>query len=76
VAALKAKELAEALGTGPECLLPLHPVSHHLRLLGVVHRGEGAGWLVLVDYDDMGPLQIAAQPQPKLHRQERRVDRL
>jgi hypothetical protein len=50
-----ARELAAALGVGLERLLPVRVVSHHLRLLGVLHRGQGADWLVLVDYDDEAP---------------------
>lgn len=46
-----AGELARALGAGIE-LLPVRLVSHHMRLLGVLRRGEDADTLVLVDYDD------------------------
>lgn len=43
--------LAAALGTSVAELLPVRLVSHHLRLLGVLARGEVADWLVLVDCD-------------------------
>jgi hypothetical protein len=46
-----AEELAAALGTPLEELLPVRLVSHHLRLLGVLARGETEDWLVLVDCD-------------------------
>lgn len=46
-----AEELATALDTTVAELLPVRLVSHHLRLLGVLARGEDADWLVLVDCD-------------------------
>ena len=46
-----AEELAAALGVGLADLLPVRLVSHHLRLLGVLTRGKGGDWLVLVDCD-------------------------
>jgi hypothetical protein len=46
-----AVELAAALGTPREALLPVRLVSHHLRLLGVLARRPEADWLVLVDCD-------------------------
>lgn len=46
-----ASELATALHTPLEELLPVRLVSHHLRLLGVLARHEDADWLVLVDCD-------------------------
>jgi hypothetical protein len=45
-------EVAAALGTTPDQLLGVRLVSHHLRLLGVLHRAATGDWLVLVDYDD------------------------
>lgn len=47
-----AQVLAQALGVSLDRLLPVRLVSHHMRLLGVLHRGEDAELLVLVDYDD------------------------
>ena len=47
-----AEEVAQALGTTISRLYPVRLVSHHLRLLGVLHRAEHEDWLVLVDYDD------------------------
>lgn len=46
-----AAELAAALGVPLADLLPVRLVSHHMRLLGVLARGEAADWLVLVDCD-------------------------
>jgi hypothetical protein len=46
-----AEEMAAALGAPLASLLPVRLVSHHLRLLGVLARGEEADWLVLVDCD-------------------------
>lgn len=45
-------EVAAALGSTTSELLPVRLVSHHLRLLGVLKRGEREDWLVLVDCDD------------------------
>jgi len=44
--------VAEALGCEPAALIPVRLVSHHMRLLGVMHRTEEGDTLVLVDYDD------------------------
>jgi hypothetical protein len=46
-----AEELAARLGVAVADLLPVRLVSHHMRLLGVLARGETDGWLVLVDCD-------------------------
>jgi hypothetical protein len=46
-----AKEIAEALGVSSESLVAVRLVSHHMRLLGVLHRAEAEDRLVLVDYD-------------------------
>ena len=46
-----AEELAAALGTTLAELLPVRLVSHHMRLLGVLHRSADADVLVLVDWD-------------------------
>ncbi len=43
--------IAEELQVEVGELLPVRLVSHHLRLLGVLARREGADWLVLVDCD-------------------------
>jgi len=47
-----AQEIADALGVPLERLRPVRLVSHHLRLLGVLCRGEEADTLILVDYDN------------------------
>lgn len=47
-----AEALAGALGVSPRELLPVRVVSHHMRLLGVLQRGEDEDSMVLVDYDD------------------------
>ena len=49
-----AEDIAKALGASLESLIPVRLVSHHLRLLGVLHRGATGDTLVLVDYDDTG----------------------
>jgi len=46
------EEVAQVLKTDSEKLLPVRLVSHSMRLLGVLCRGKGEDWLVLVDYDD------------------------
>jgi hypothetical protein len=46
-----AEELAAAMGVALAELMPVRLVSHHLRLLGVLARGESADWLVLIDCD-------------------------
>jgi hypothetical protein len=46
-----AEEIATAVGVPVNELLPVRLVSHHLRLLGVLARKDGADWLVLVDCD-------------------------
>ena len=47
-----AKAIADFIGTPLESLIPVRVVSHHMRLLGVLYRGETEDTLVLVDYDD------------------------
>ena len=47
-----AAQVTAALEAPLDALLPVRVVSHHMRLLGVLLRGEAADWLVLVDYDD------------------------
>lgn len=47
-----AEDVARALGTTINELTPVRLVSHHLRLLGVLHRAGHEDWVVLVDYDD------------------------
>jgi hypothetical protein len=44
-------EIAAALDIEPSVLLPVRVVSHHLRLLGVLHRASTEDWLILVDCD-------------------------
>lgn len=46
------QEVARALDTAIDRLYPVRLVSHHMRLLGVLHRAEHEDWLVLIDYDD------------------------
>lgn len=46
-----AATVAKALDTKVDSLLAVRLVSHHLRLLGVLHRGDAEDWLILVDYD-------------------------
>lgn len=46
-----ASELATALGVERSALTGARLVSHHMRLLGVLHRGDAADTLVLVDLD-------------------------
>jgi hypothetical protein len=47
-----AADVAEQLGASPDQLLAVRLVSHHMRLLGILHRAGDQDWLVLVDYDD------------------------
>ena len=47
-----AAEIADALGSPVDSLVPVRLVSHHMRLLGVLHRTGQDDTLVLVDYDD------------------------
>jgi len=47
----EAAGLAKHLGTDVESLLPVRLVSHHMRLLGVLHRGAKRDDLALVDVD-------------------------
>ena len=44
--------VAAALEIKPTELQAVRLVSHHIRLLGVLHRKTTEDWLVLVDYDD------------------------
>jgi len=45
-------EVVRALGTTIDKIYPVRLVSHHMRLLGVLHRAVNDDWLILVDYDD------------------------
>ena len=47
-----AVDIANELSTPLDSLLPVRLVSHHLRLLGLLHRGNSHDTLVLVDFDD------------------------
>lgn len=47
-----AEDIANALDTSLEDLLPVRLVSHHMRLLGLLKKDDHADILVLVDYDD------------------------
>ncbi len=44
-------EIAEALGVAKEELIPVRVVSHHMRLLGVMHQRKGVDIIALVDFD-------------------------
>jgi hypothetical protein len=46
-----AAELAAYLGATPEQLQAVRLVSHHLRLLGVLHRRPTGDWLAIVDFE-------------------------
>ena len=46
-----ADALAASLGAETDSLLPVRLVSHHMRLLGVLHREDDADHLALVDLD-------------------------
>ncbi|MBX7221362.1 MAG: hypothetical protein K1Y36_15540 [Blastocatellia bacterium] len=46
-----AAEIAQALETEIHQLLAVRVVSHHMRLLGVLHRTPAEDFLVLVDFD-------------------------
>ena len=45
-------EIARELGVAVDGLFAVRLVSHHMRLLGLLHRGAERDVLVLVDYDD------------------------
>lgn len=45
-------EVAKSLGVKADSLIGVRVVSHHMRLLGVLSRGENKDWLVLVDFDN------------------------
>lgn len=47
-----AEVILRALGTTLDEVVPVRLVSHHMRLLGLLHRRVGDDVLVLVDYDD------------------------
>lgn len=44
--------IARELNARPDQLRAARLVSHHLRLLGLLHSNEEGDWLILVDYDD------------------------
>jgi len=46
-----AAEVAAFLSTTVAELQAIRIVSHHMRLLGVMHRGAAGDWLVVVDFD-------------------------
>ena len=46
-----AQAVAKALGTSVDKLQAVRLVSHHMRLLGVLHSTKAEDWLVLVDWD-------------------------
>ena len=47
-----AQEIANAVGVPLDSFMPVRLVSHHLRLLGILHRADNSDTLVLVDCDD------------------------
>jgi hypothetical protein len=47
-----AEEVARLLSTTTDALYAVRVVSHHMRLLGVMHRSAQTDAVVLVDYDD------------------------
>lgn len=47
-----AEEVARNFGCALTELLPVRLVSHHMRLLGLLHQGSKFDDLILVDYDD------------------------
>jgi len=47
-----AQDIADAVGVQLDTMLPVRLVSHHMRLLGILHRADDSDLLVLVDYDD------------------------
>jgi hypothetical protein len=46
------EDLAGELGTEVKALQPVRIVSHHMRLLGVLHRRAGEDIVALVDFDN------------------------
>lgn len=48
----EAMDIIKGLGTTPDDVVPVRLVSHHMRLLGLLHKGDNEDTLVLVDYDD------------------------
>ena len=48
----EAGDIADALRVPLDSLTAVRLVSHHMRLLGLLHRGDVRDTLVLVDYDD------------------------
>jgi len=44
--------VVDQLGTSIDRLIPVRLVSHHMRLLSLLHRQEDKDELVLVDYDN------------------------
>ncbi|MBX7174917.1 MAG: hypothetical protein K1X72_28330 [Pyrinomonadaceae bacterium] len=45
-------KIAKKLKTNIECFRAVRLVSHHFRLLGILHQETETDWLILVDYDD------------------------
>lgn len=45
-------EIARLLNTNADDFRAVRLVSHHLRLLGILHQGSFDDWIILVDYDD------------------------
>ena len=44
--------IAKKLNTNSENFRAVRLVSHHLRLIGILHQEKDTDWLILVDYDD------------------------
>ncbi len=45
-------EIARLLNTNADNFRAVRLVSHHLRLLGLLHQNANGDWIILVDYDD------------------------
>jgi len=45
-------DIVVQLDTTVDSLKPVRLVSHHMRLLGILHQENDSDWLILVDYDD------------------------
>jgi hypothetical protein len=45
-------EIARRLNASAENFRAVRLVSHHLRLLGLLHQDDSGDWIILVDYDD------------------------
>ena len=46
------ESIARELNTRVDSFRAVRLVSHHLRLLGLLHQNNSGDWIILVDYDD------------------------